>query len=645
MLFKVVNDTNWLNTGTANAGNTGFDFLSTAQFELDEFGRKTITTAGSNTALTVRLDNPSTVFASGETRHIVRIWIRAEFDGQSNSTQIGTPSGFALDYDNGGGVRALLTLNAANNGYNAGFYLSPSGIGATATATLSGLFKEPIPVNEDFELSFWADRTSGEAGLCGNGALMAGWTATPGTWSTTININLPATPGIRWRIIATSTRPAASYIGNDTPVLPLYSELSTPKDGIICALPHVVKFTNPNGSAWRYTGACTFAEIESNGVNPNRKIMTGGVGGISAKSFFKLGDNPWNEYGDLAIITSINVPSGQTASIAIRDAVDSVDLVKLQVANGQLQSRYGEQLRASDGTAVSILDTKNYFLVINMSRNGFASWTVQDGTADTGRLIWSNAIFEGWRPGGLGEIVIAGSQNARLDRVDPNKWFALSICDSLTTAYCATYTPLMPTTANNLAYGGAHSDSGLGMPGSAYQNRWYGAPKLSHLFTGGRSGRKRIDWINNMRQYATHLRCAWVIEYDGACFNDIYNGGSLGGATADDMMAMVQSDLAWCMQNNNRLLLMPSFTRPSGLGQSFSIAQKREQQQYNNLKRAFVLANKHNPFLYYSDHKRGYREALLTTDGPHPVTGGAVDPTRAIFSQAMSAAEYAINQA
>lgn len=636
-LMTSINDSAWGTSGAATAGNTGFNSLGTSIFDVDENGEKCITTAATNTSLAVRIDAAAAVFASGETRYHCELVAYLEFTGASNSTSIGTiGTNGVIDFF-GAGPRGYCQFFATNSDHGTGLYFTFTGAdGATAGDQISGLNGAPIPINTKFTIGAFADRTAGVAGCCINGVRVGTWTATPvAAWDSTVTLTFPAVVGGRWRIYATSARPARSWSGTDHTFTPLFTEYASSTDALYKSFPHIAS-DGLHGTCWTYTGTHTLTNYETSGTNPNRKRMIGGVGGVVAEGNFNIGTPPYNEYGDFAIITSLYVPSGGTWSLAIRNTADDADVIKLQVASAQLQDSAGVQLTASDTTAVAVAVNKRYFLIINLSRNGKAAFTLISASDDpSARIVWSGALAN-WTPQDLGIPVFTASSTVEADRVDVCSWFTNAMTDSIVAAYCANVTPLLVTTANNYGLGFPCSDAACGIPGSGYASKWYGWPRESWMVTTARSGTTRAQWNTNVRPYLTHTRAMRLVTLDGACINDIS-----GGTLATAVMTIVSADLAFCNTNNNQLVLMPSFPRPLALAQSLSVDELIQQREFNRLLRAFVVTNASNPRLFFCDHQRAYREVMLTTDGIHPTSASVASNTRAIAGALMTARQYA----
>lgn len=644
----ILSDASWPTSGTPTAGNTGFSTLTssgTLMFEVDENGDKYVTTTAANVTLNARLDATANVFASGETRYQVEYVIYAEFAGASDSNTVGTPSGFCLYLSGPGGSLSTLTLNALN-AYTVGLAPSIGGSGgSTAGGACSGFTaasptvggKECIPINAKVGWGIFGDRTAGVIGLLMNGTRVGTWTVSPANnVGTDFTVQLPAVPGIRWRIYSTAARPCRSYTGTSFDFSPQYSYAPMgANDGLQYSFPHIA-VDGLHGNFWTYTGTVTLTEYSTVGGNVSRKRVVGGAGGFTATTRFALGTPVYNEFGDYAIATWFFVPSTKTYSIAIRNAGDSADLLKFQVSSGgQFQNGAGTQLQASDGTAITIAADRRYLLIINVSKNGYASWSLEESLDNLARRAFSNQISGGWTPQALGKIVVTGDAATEADRVDCGPWLTKAICDSLSVAYETAVTPYMPHTANNIGYGFPHSD-GVAIPGIAYHNQQHGWPKESWLANSGRSGRQRAHWISYVRDYLTHVRALRIVALDGGCWNDIVQAG----ATAVTLLSYVSGDLSWCASHNCQLVVMPSFDRPKGLAQSMTTAQRNQRLLFNALQEAWVISNEANSRLFYCPSYLGYRWLMRSTDGVHPAND-ILGLTRAISSTRMTARQFA----
>lgn len=606
-------------------------------FDVDENGDKYITTTASGVGISVRIDAVGTVYASSETRHHAEIVAYAEWLGQSGTTNIGTPSGFVVDLNNT--IRGTMTWNASNTGYTQGFYPSFSGFtGASAGAILSGPYKDCIPMNRPFRFGIFGDKGAGVAGVCIEGVRIGGWTATPSaTWATSVNFALPATAGVRWRIYAKSTQPCKSWTGTDHEFSPDYTRYANSEDGLVKCWPHIAT-DGLHGNLWSYSGTVTLSEFETSGLNPNRKRMVGGSGGVTATSKLDIGAVSFNRKGHAAFVTSLFVPSSGTASIAIRNAANSADVLKLQVAsNGQLQNGAGTQLTASDGTAMTIASDRRYFLIVNLSRDGTAAWTLIDASNDpASRIVWSNAISGGWTVADLGKIILTASQNAEWDRVDICRWWTNAITDSLSAAYTATVSPRIATTANNLGYAFPHTDA-LAIPGVGFHSWMSGWTKDSMLATTGRSGTTRASWATNARAYMTHTKAMRIFALDGACYNDINTG-----TTATSMLALVVADIAFATLHGHEIILMPAFERPVDPTNAAGMTHARRVQRraFNALQRSLVVQSASNDLVFYCDHTLAHSEPITSTDYVHPSASVNI-AGKAIASSKMSAKRFA----
>lgn len=639
----------WPTSGTPTTGNTGFSSLSssgTLVFEVDENGETYITTTTANVTLVARINATAAVFASGETRYHCELVAYPEFTCTSDSNTLGSPSGFFLYLTGPSTSLSTVTLAAVNTTYVTGFAPIVAGVTAsTATGAISGVStisgvavgaKECFGVNRKTTIGLFGDRTAGVIGMTMNGVRAGGWTPTTATdIGTDFSYQFPATPGVRWRIYASSTRPARSWTGTDHEFTADYANNPAgANDGLQYSLPHI-STDGLHGNFWTYTGSLALTEYATSGGNPNRKRIVASTGGITAKSKISLGTLTYNEYGDYGIVTSFLAPSGKALSISLRNAGDTADVLKFQVAtDGKFQDGSGTQLVASDGTAITIAADKRYFLIINLSRDGYAAWTLKSSNDDLARRAWSNAISTGWSVQSLGPIALAGDTTTEIDRFDAGPWITDPICDSLAVAYETAVDPDLPHTANNLGYGFPHSD-GVAIPGIAYHNGDHGWPKESWMAPSGRSGRWRLHWQSYVRTYMTHTRAIRIVALDGGCWNDFANG-----ATAATLLTYVQDDMTWCDAHNCQFVTMPAFDRPRALAQSATSAQRLERIKFNALQEAWVRSNASNPRLFYCDHPRAYRWIMRSTDGVHPASDIA-PMTRAIAGTRMAARHFA----
>jgi hypothetical protein len=651
-LLRTITNAAWPTSGAASAANSGFSSLSTSQYEVDENGETYITTAAGNTGLTVRIDPTASVFASGETRYHCEIVIYAEFTSTSDTNSLGAPSGFCL-YLNDGVTSELntMTLAAVNTTYVTGFAATFSssragdaGKGQTCSGVAVGptgttASKECIPVNRKFTFGIFADRTGGTSGGFGgvtiNGVRIGGWlTAQTTSFGTDFSYQLPATPGVRWRIYASSTRPARSWSGSDHEFSADYTNNPmTTEDGLQYSLPHI-SLHGSHGDFWSYSGNFSLTEYATSGGNPNRKRLIGGSGGVTATSKFDLGNLSFNRYGDYGMVTTFYVPSGGTWSLTLRNAANSADVLKVQVSGGQLLDGSGAVLSARDGVTPSVSTTERYALRLTLNRDGTARWYLETNSSDAlSRRSWSNTFNSGWVSQAIGKIILTCSNTVEGDRVDMGPWMTLALVDSLSTAFETAVTPYLAHTANNLAYGFPHSD-GIAVPGIEYHGQRWGWPRESWMAPGGRSGRKHAEWITYVRENMTDVGALRLVLLDGGCWNDI----ATGGATATTLLGYVQTDLAWCDQHNCELYIMPSFDRPLGLAQSATPAQRKTRLEYNAQLEAWARTNSSNPRLYYLDHTKSFRDIMRSTDGVHP-SNGVADQCRGIQSQRETATQ------
>lgn len=640
-LLKTITDAAWLSSGSATAGNTGFDALGTAQFETDEDGDKYITTAATNTILTARIDPAANVFAASETRYHAEWVVYLEFTGASNANTIGTVgTNGVIDYF-GAGPRGYAQLAALNSDIATGVYFTFGvGAGAAVGAAISGLGSAPIGVNTKVTIGTFADRTAGVAGVLINGVRAGGWTATPvAAWDSTVTLTLPPIVGARWRIYASTARPCRSYTGSDHDFTPLHSENASTTDALRMSLAHIAT-DGLHGLYWTYAGNCALTDYETSGANPQRKRLIGGSGGVVATSKIDVGALPFNEEGDCSFDTTIYVPSAGTCSIVLRNAENTADAVKLQVASGQLQNAAGVQLTASDGTAITIATNKRYALKINLSADGSASWTLHNFSDDpAARTMWSNEIPGGYRSPGIGKIILTASQNVEIDRVDVSYWSYNGITDSLFVAYAPTTTPALPVTANNFGLGFPYSDASTAIPGINWPGKQYGQPRSSFLFSCARSGTTRAAWDQYVRPYMTYTKAMRIMAIDGAVTNDIS-----GGVSADTIMLYVAADYEWCRTHNSQLILMPQFHTPMGLSLSLStFAKQIQRERFNRLQYAYVQSKAGDRRLFYCDFPRGYFGVMDSTDGAHNTSGTTGKHTRAIIGS-MQTAEQATDQ-
>ena len=629
-LLTTITDAAWPTSGTPTAGNTGFESCAstgTLMFSVDENGDKFITTTATNEKIYIRVDGTAAVFASGETRYQVEVVAYLEFVGQSADNAIGSPSGFIVDLDGAGG-RGVLTMYATNRGTTTGLYGIPGGFaGATAGAQMSGMDVECIPVNTPITFGTFGDRTAGIAGVCLNGVRWVTWTATPASnnWGNSFTFAFPNIPGGRWRVYATSARPARSWTGTTHTFSPTegYTQYADDTDELVMSWPHVAT-DGLHGSFWTYSGTCALTDYASGGINPSRKRIIGGSGGVVATSVLNVGDLQFNEYGDMAFVTSFYVPSG-TYSIAFRNAANTADILKLTATSGELRNTAGTALTASDSAAISIATDKRYHLAVNFTNTGAASFTILDATAaPTARVVWSNTVATTSAVTTLGKIIITASQNVEADRVDICRWWANGICDSLVSASATGVTPALKCCSNNLALAFPQRDS-LSIPGIAHGCKDLGWPKDTWLITSAHAGYSRAAWAQYSRAYMTHTHAMKLVAVDGACFND-FNGGS----TASAVMDMVEDDVAFCETTRNRIILMQAFMRPHALATSLSTTEFLQQQQYNDLLKAYWDANRTNARLGFCNIVRSHPLPMLTTDGAHPTTTGAANGTAAI---------------
>lgn len=637
---KIISSSGWLGSGAANAGNTGFDSLSTAQFLTDERNEKCITTAASNTALSARIDAAANVLANGETIYMCEFCAFAEFGGRSNSNTIGTVNSTPLIDVAGVGPRAYVGLSAINSESGIGFALTFSAAnGASVGAVLSGLGSVPIPVNEKVRIGIVLDKTAGLVGLLINGQLAGTWTATPpAAWDTTITLALPASDGVQWRLYSPADRPCQSWTGSDNPFAAMEDTLKASNDGLRVSMPHlgIASAYSP----WSYSGTGSVTEFASTGVNPNRKRMVGGAGGYTGTSR-KIGYLPFNTWGECAVWTSLYVPNAASGSIAIRNAADSVDLFKLQVLSGQLCDWRGVPLQASDGASVAIASTKRYFLILNPMVSGAVAWTVLDGgSALNARAAWCGVLEKNYQLGPAGGAVLFASQNVEWDRVDIGPWCTLPLGDLNAADAVDALTPTLYTPAN-IGAGFPGSDAACAIPGIGYPARWYGQPRESWLVTVARPGFTRAAWATYVRPYLTATKALRIVAVDGAVRADL-----AAGTTADALMAHVAADLEFAIKNNAELVLMPYMLRPSGLGESLTVAQQAEARRFNRLQAAFVRDNalfrgQPSPWLKYADSTTGLQPNVLSTTGNVPTAANVPSISRAIASTVQNAATWA----
>lgn len=633
-----ITDAAWPTSGTPTAGNSGFNTLTssgTLVYAVDENGDKFISTTAANKSITVRIDATASVFAGGETAYQCELVTYPELTGVSGSAVVGAPSGFAFDIDDGT-TRVVMTLGAVNTTATTGFVPSFAAIdAATVAGNISGYGREPMPVNAKTTVGVALDRTSKLGILLWNGVRIGGWTSTNvNHWSTSVIYTLPATPGIRWRVYATAARPARSWSGTDHTFTPDYTNYAASTDGLAKSFVHI-DTDSGMGQFWTYDGTCTISEYASGGINPNRRRLVGGAGGVTATSTLSVGAPAYNMFGDYAFVTSLYVPSGGTWSFALRNAGDTADLIKLQVASAQLQNAAGTQLTASDATAVAVAVDKRYFLIVNVSSDGTAAWTLINATdAPTARVAWSNAISGGWTAQAIGKIVVTASETVECDRVDMGPWFTNAICDSLAAALIFGLAPAMACTSNNLAYYFPNTDM-VAVPGIDYGCRAFGWPKESWLVTTAWPGYRRSQWSANVRAHMTYTCAMDIVAFDGGCYNDISNG-----TTAAGMIALVQADLDYCGTNRCRLVLMQTFERPLALSGSMTVANQIERRKYNTLLATFAQTNAGNPRLFYCDVSRAHPQPMTSTDGAHPTSNGEI-AARAIATTRVSASAYA----
>lgn len=644
---NAISNAGWPTSGTptVNAGESGFavvDGATTgfvggqARYEVDELNQKYISTLNTNNHLYVKVDANADVFTAGETRHHVEIECMLEFTGQAaGNIALGTPGANLIAYDSGSG-QLVIGMGKVDGVVTGGYYFTFGGFsGVTVSGALDGAGREPpIKINQRVRLQFFV--TKGDAGLsiagmCVNGVRQGRGTATAGlAWPTALLLCLPAIPGGRWRVYG-----ATSWTGNDHTFSPMWTTFPpAAEDGLDKTLAHTAS-DGIHGTTFTYATDYSLASYESGGVNPNQVRVIGGTNGYVATSLVDIGALRFNQYGICNFLTEFYVPSGATFALQIRDPGNTFDVAKFSISGANLLNFSGGNIVDGSAANVPVSVSARYWMLMHFNSAGSITYTLMSSTVDANaRMVWSGVFPTNNFRSTLGKVIATGSNANEWGRVDVGPWWANAICDSLVAAYCTTTTPVRASTTNNITIGFPTTDA-LAVPNGAYNLSWHSFPKQTFMATSARSGRRRLDWINNSRTYMTHTTGMDLYTIDAACFNDINND-----ATADTMLTYLQGDLDFCDARRCRLHLMPSWERAYGLGFSLTTARSNQRRRFNALQEQFVLNNYSNERLYYYPHYRAWQPAMPVNDGVHPYANN-LDLGRAIAATRMTARAFA----